>query len=106
MTESDKFLSMLGFAKRSGKIVYGYDNLRKAKNVKLLVVSISTSNLMSDMDALADKTAIPILYVAELEKIVGGNVKALGFTDANMVRAVTDYAEKSEKYRLRFGSRR
>lgn len=107
MTDKDTFVTMIGFAKRAGKIVYGYDSLVKARGVKLLAVSDTASdNLRSGMDALADKTGLPIVYAAGLEEMVGNNVKALGLTDASMVKAIVGYATESAKYKLRYGLRR
>ena len=107
MTEKDTFVTMIGFAKRAGKIVYGYDSLVKARGVKLLAVSDTASdNLRSDMDALADKKGLPVVYADGLEETVGKNVKALGLTDAGMVKAVIGFVTDSAKYKIRYGSRR
>ena len=107
MTEKDTFVTMIGFAKRAGKIVYGYDSLVKARGVKLLAVSDTASdNLRSGMDALADKTGLPIVYAERLEDIVGKNIKALGLTDAGMVKAAVGYVTNSTQYKLRHGLRR
>lgn len=105
---SDKFTAMIGFSKRAGKIVYGYDSLRKAKGVKLLAVSdTSSDNLMSDMARLAEKLNVPIVTAPKLEDIVGNNVKALGITEINMAHAIIDYISGgAEKYKIQFGSRR
>lgn len=92
--QNAKFASMLGFARRSGKIVYGYDNLRYSRAIKLLAVSTTASdNLASDMRALSKKTGVPLVEVEELERLVGNNVKALGFTDKNMANAVAPRGE-------------
>ena len=103
MTTTDKLISMIGFAKRSGKIVYGYDGLKKAKNVKMYAVSdTSSDNLKASMNALAAKTHTPIVRVCYLESIVGNNVKALGLTDENMARAAMEYiaTAQTDKYKL------
>lgn len=105
----DKFVTMVGFAKRAGMIVYGIDKLKSARGVKMLAVSTTASdNLASDMNRLADKLSVPIVTVAALEDIVGNNVKALGITDANMAKAVVDYVSDGDReiYKIRFGLRR
>ncbi len=90
---SDKFAAMIGFAKRAGKIVYGYDNIKKAKGLKLIAVSDSASdNLKSAMERLKITRHIPTVYARSLEEVVGGNCKALGITDPNMAKAMLEYA--------------
>ena len=104
----DKFLTMVGFAKRAGAIVLGYDSLRTAKGVRLIAVSDTASdNLKDDMERLADKRNIPIVYAPTLEDKVGGNVKALGITNSDMSRAITDYvSDGATQYGIRLGTRR
>lgn len=93
MAETDKFMAMIGFAKRARKIVYGIDSLVAAKRLKLLAVSNSASeNLADSMNKLALKRNIPLVTVDGLEDKVGGNCKALGITDENMARAMADHA--------------
>lgn len=95
----DKFCSMIGFAKRAGKIIYGYDTLVSARRVKLYAVSTTASDkLKSNMKLLADKSSRPLVTANELENIVGNNCKALGITDENMAKAMLDCA-KSDRSR-------
>ena len=97
---TDKFVTMIGFAKRSGKIVYGYDNLKSARGIKLLAVSDTASiNLAKDMRSLADKKNVPLVTAPALETIVGNNVKALGMTDGNMAQAAIGYAREADGYK-------
>ena len=107
--KTDKFITMIGFARRAGKIVYGYDNLRSARAVKLLSVSDTASdNLKDGMKKLAEQKRVPLVIAASLENKAGNNVKALGLTDANMAKAVVDFVsnDESEQYKLENGSRR
>ncbi len=91
---NDKFIAMVGFAKRAGKVVYGYDNLKTAKRVKLLAVSDSGSdNLKRGVKSLAERWSKPIVLVDGLENIVGNNCKAFGITDENMALAMMDYVK-------------
>ncbi|MDE7107098.1 MAG: hypothetical protein K2O39_02120 [Clostridiales bacterium] len=105
---NDKFVTMIGFARRSGKIVYGLDSLKHAINVKLLAVSDTASdNLVRNMERLADINEIPIVYAVGLERTVGNNVKALGLVDGNMAKAVAEYIENSGvQYTIKYGKRR
>lgn len=104
----DTFLAMIGFAKRAGAIVYGYDGLRTARGVRLIAVSDTASdNLKSDMARLADKRNIPIVYANSLEDKIGNNVKALGLTNADMSRAIVDYISGGDTpYEIKLGTRR
>ncbi|MDE6618413.1 MAG: hypothetical protein K2K13_05265 [Clostridiales bacterium] len=106
--KNDKFVTMIGFARRSGKIVYGLDSLKHAKNVKLLAVSDTASdNLVRNIERLADINEIPIVYAVGLELTVGNNVKALGLVDGNMAKAVAEYIEGgSTQYTIKYGKRR
>lgn len=89
----DKFASMIGFAKRAGKIVIGYDALRTAKRIKLLAVDDSASASLTDnMKILSRKLDVPLVYAAGLETLVGAGIKAIGVTDANMAREMETYA--------------
>ena len=93
---NDKFLSMIGFAKRAGKIVYGYDNLACAKGnkVKLFAVSDSASDKTKrNVKWLADKIGAPAIMVDGMETKVGGNCKALGITEENMASEIIGYVE-------------
>ena len=99
---------MIGFARRSGKIVYGLDNLKYAKNIKLLAVSDTASdNLARNMERLADTNGIPIVFAKQMEATLGYNVKALGLTDGNMAKAIVDYiGGGSAQYTIKYGTRR
>lgn len=106
--QQDKFVTMISFARRSGKIVYGLDSLKNARNIKLLAVSDTASeNLKRSMELIADKNEIPIVTAVQMENTVGNNVKALGLTDVNMVKAVVDYVETTPtQYTIKYGRRR
>lgn len=99
---SDKFLVMIGFAKRAGKIVYGLDNLKAKKRLKLLAVSDTASeNLVAGMKNLAAKQSLPLVQVAALEEAVGSNCKALGITDENMAREMLSFVSSgAERYKI------
>lgn len=91
---NDKFMSMIGFAKRARKIVYGIDTLENTKQLKLLAVSDSASdNLVNSMKNLAEKRHLPLVTAEGLETKVGGNCKALGITDENMALAMIEYVK-------------
>lgn len=92
---TDKFATMIGFAKRAGKIVYGYDSLKAARGIKLYAVSDTASaNLIESMKSLADKKKTPLIVAPALETTIGNNVKALGMTDGNMADAALEFVRK------------
>ena len=94
----DKFMAILGFARRAGKVRYGLDELKKTKSVKLYAVSKAASdNLASDMKALSSKMHKP-LVIAKRESFTEGNCKAIGITDPNMADGMAEYAKQSEEY--------
>lgn len=101
-------MTMVGFAKRAGKIVYGYDSLRSARGVKLMAVSSTASdNLVGSMEALAQKKRCPLVTATALEDKIGNNVKALGLTDANMANAIEEYIVTGDnEYSIKYGVRR
>lgn len=99
MSETDKFIGLLGFAKRAGKIVYGYDELRSAKRIKLLVVGDSASNNVLDgLKKIAAKNGVTLVKAERLEELVGGNCKALGITDKNMASGMLDYIRGEQSW--------
>ncbi len=90
--ESDKFAAMLGFAKRAGKIVIGYDALRTAKRIKILSVdSAASKSLTENMENLAHRLGVPLVYAEGLETLVGDRCMAVGVTDANMAREMEKF---------------
>ncbi len=104
MTQSDKFTAILGFAKRAGKVIYGYDTLKKARGAKIYAVSSTASeNLTDSMKKLALSNGLPLIVCEDLEQTAGANCKALGITDPGMAKGILDYvngAQKSTIYRL------
>ncbi|MCM1367451.1 MAG: hypothetical protein NC184_01375 [Roseburia sp.] len=96
---TDKFVAMIGFATRSGQIVYGLDALKTAKNVRVLAVSDTASdNLKDGISLLGRRLGIPVIHARSLEATVGKNVKALGVTNENMAQEMIRYADASPMY--------
>lgn len=91
-TSTDKFAAMVGFAKRAGKMIYGYDELKRNRKCKVLAVSnIECGNIMSNMKALSVRYNIPLVAVEDMAALVGSNCKAFGITDGNMAKAMIEY---------------
>lgn len=94
---SDKFIAMIGFAKRAGKIAYGLDTVKSAKKLYMLAVSDTASqNLTDNMLTVARRRNIPLLRVPRLESVVGNNCKALGISNADMTSCIIDYVKSGE----------
>lgn len=95
----DKFVAMIGFAARSGQIVYGLDRLSAAKNIRVLAVSDTASdNLKDGISRLGRRLGVTVIYARSLETTVGKNVKALGVTNENMAQEMIRYADESPMY--------
>ncbi len=82
----------LGFAVRSGKIIYGIDNIeRTGKRVYALVLCHTASENLSDKAKLfAERHSVP-LVVTEIpleDLIFKRNCKAVALLDPNMAKAV------------------
>lgn len=103
MRSGDKFVAMLGFARRSGKIVCGIDTVKCVrKKLYVLAVGYSASeNLYAAMKTEAEKRNTPLVLASTLESAAGGNIKAIGIVDAEMARAMLEYAETDpENYKI------
>lgn len=94
-----KVKTYIGFSIKSGKIVWGYDNITaKPKNLKLvlvcsLVAEKHITKLMARMEnfnieVLQLKTNITLDQVTDRE-----NIKFVGFTDRNLSLAILENSE-------------
>ncbi len=91
-SSTDKFAAMVGFARRSGKIVYGYDELKRDRKCRVLAVAAGEQgNLLSNMKSLSLRRNVPLVAVENMAEFVGNGCKAFGITDANMARAILEY---------------
>lgn len=86
----------LGFAVKSGKILYGIDNIEVSKKRKYLLVLCPTagSNLVKNAKFYSEKYEIPLVTVdSPLENIIyKTNCKIIALLDANMAKAVKENA--------------
>ena len=99
---TDKFAAMVGFARRAGKIVYGYDELKRERKCKLLCVSSGEDGrILSSMKSLSLRRKIALVAVGEMAEFVGSGCKAFGVTDANMAKAMLEYCRGgSPRYKV------
>lgn len=89
-----KIENYLGFAVKSGKIIYGLDNIERSRKCKYVLVLCPTAskNLSEYAEKYAEKFDIPIIKTDKpLEEIIfKRNCKLVALLDPNMAKAVTD----------------
>lgn len=86
--------SYLGFAVKSGKIIYGLDNIYKSKRRKyaLVLCPSASENLARNAAEYAEKHGLPLLRTDRpLEEIIfKRNCKLIALLDANMAKAAAN----------------
>jgi len=89
---NNKLESLLGFAVKSGKIVFGFDNLCETrKNVKLVIYSPTTSDKVKQKLVLLckHKSWVLIETIDNMESLIHrDNCKVVGLTDKSMSEAI------------------
>ena len=89
---NNKIEALLGFAVKSGKIVYGFDNLCETrKNVKLVLCSPTTNNKVKEkLKLLCDhKKWVLAESIDNLEELIHRqNCKVVGLIDKDMSSAI------------------
>ncbi|MCI8413183.1 MAG: hypothetical protein HFE47_03710 [Clostridia bacterium] len=98
----DKIDSLLGFAVKAGKILYGADSLQSAKKnyYVIFVCGTTAENTRKKVFSLAEERRVPILLSEnELQYAVSrANCKVLAVTDKQMATAML--AASGENYRV------
>ncbi len=84
--------SYIGFAVKSGKILYGIDNIIQSRKRKYVMVICKTAseNLADKARKYSEKNGIPLI-MAELpleEMVHKTNCKLIAISDANLASAV------------------
>ena len=91
-----KLASYLGFAVKSGKIIYGIDNLNSGKKrvFALVICPTAAANLRDGAEKYAGKYGVPLVTASvPLEDLVfKRNCKLVALLDANMAQAVIETA--------------
>lgn len=89
----NKIKTYVGFAKKSGSIVFGVDKISECKNLKLVLVSdaISENSLKKiEQTILKTQTKSAIIKRDEFKIIVcGENILAIGMKDENLSNAIS-----------------
>ena len=90
--EKDKIESLLGFAVKAGKLVYGADSLETTRTRVYAIFTCCTAseNTKKKMRELATAKRIPLIFTKkELQYIVSRkNCKVIGVTDKQMAGAM------------------
>lgn len=98
--EKDKIESLLGFAVKAGKLVYGADSLETTRTRVYAVFTCSTAseNTRQKVRKLTSAKRIPMVITKnELQYIVSRkNCKVIGVTDRQMAEAML--ARVNESY--------
>lgn len=89
---NNKLESLLGFAVKSGKIVFGFDNLCETrKKVKMVVFSPSTADKVKQkLVLLCEYKSWELVETTDLleDLIHRDNCKVVGIIDTNMASAI------------------
>lgn len=100
--QKDKVDSLLGFAVKAGKLLYGSDTLETARKAVYLIVMCGTTaeNTRKKVLELAAKKNIPVLEAqnALQDTVTRCNCKVIAITDRQMANAMQEYA--GQNYRL------
>lgn len=100
--QKDKVDSLLGFAVKAGKLLYGSDTLETARKAVYLIVLCGTTaeNTRKKVLELAAKKNIPVLEAqnALQDTVTRCNCKVIAVTDRQMANAMQEYA--GQNYRL------
>ncbi len=100
---NDKVESILGFAVRAGKVIYGIENvehLRKKRYLMLICNSLSERSVRKCI-AVADAGKVPLLQVKNkpLEELVHKtNCKVIAIGDKQMSQAILKF--RNENYEV------
>lgn len=100
--QKDKVDSLLGFAVKAGKLLYGSDTLETTRKTIYLAVLCATTaeNTRKKVLALAAKKNIPVLEAQNAleDTVTRRNCKVIAVTDRQMADAMQAYA--GQNYRL------
>ena len=93
-----KILSLLGFARRAGKIVLGYDRIeQKPKSCRILVcASDMAERTEKNIGLLGIETVHLSLTKKEFGAALGAiEISVVGVTDKNFANQISTYAKES-----------
>ncbi len=99
---NDKFRSLLGFARKSGNLIIGFDNIRKKSSKALLLVSASDPSERTKKNIESLGFGCPIIRTdmnkRELGNIIGcSSVAVVAVIDENFAKQLKLQAEKERE---------
>ena len=96
-----KIKSYIGFAKKSGKIKIGTDNILAYKKNSVIILSESISdNAKNKLNNHANKTSSNIICIKNnlMQELVDSDtIKAVSIVDENLALACLDFIKKLEE---------
>ncbi|MBB6062087.1 ribosomal protein L7Ae-like RNA K-turn-binding protein [Thermosipho japonicus] len=99
-----KILTLLGFASKAKKLVYGKDNIRdyiknpKLKNKLIIMAKDTGERVKKDIKIRCDISKVPLIEFSDkktISKATGmENVAVIGIIDENMVKSILEFYSK------------
>ena len=92
-----KFFSLLGFARKAGKVTLGYDSIiRKKGTVQLLILSRSASErTVKNVQSFGKPVVLVDIDKEEFGRLMGASqVAVVAVTDKNFAEKLNIYAAK------------
>ncbi|EKF49823.1 ribosomal protein L7A family [Thermosipho africanus H17ap60334] len=99
-----KILTLLGFASKAKKLVYGKDNIRdyiknpKLKNKLIIIAKDTGERVKKDIKIRCDISNVPLIEFSDkktISKATGmENVAVIGIIDENMVKSILEFYSK------------
>ena len=91
----NKIKSYLGFSIKSGKIIFGFENILKSKKIPYIILISSTQNdkVTNKIIAFGKKEDIEVIKLNDqkLEDLVSReNCKVIGVLDFNLANVISD----------------
>jgi ribosomal protein L7Ae-like RNA K-turn-binding protein len=110
--KEEKILSLLGFASKAKKLVYGKENIRdyiKDQRLKYKVIIIATdagNRVKKDTKIRCDISNVPYVEIYTKQKLSHAtgmvNVSVLGVSDENLAKSIVNLSmERGEKNELK-----
>lgn len=92
--KENKLISYIGFAIKSGKVIFGYDNLFKAKKMPYAIVYCHTlsEKMKNKLELFANLKKIKLIPLENFilsDIIKRDNCKVLGICDENLAKVIS-----------------
>lgn len=91
----NKLRTYLGFSIKSGKVVFGFDNLLKLKKLPFIILISSTQNekVTNKIFEFGKKEEIVVIKLNELkleDLVYRDNCKVIGILDFNLAKVISE----------------